>query len=200
MKQTSTMAAVNLTTNIHPKRMQNSLLIWVDGSVKDDDADTEKTLKNFHSITTNVIVVKRKNQCIHLLKDFETTRCFVVSSGALGQTLVPEIHGISNLESIYIFCGSEKFHQEWTKEWSKVKGVYSKIEALCQALQLGEKQSNPDASRISFFKSRKTSDGGRLHRLKPSFMNTKLLRDTLLTMNHQRDEVQKFVEIGRAHV
>ncbi|CAF1212664.1 unnamed protein product [Adineta steineri] len=40
-----------------------------------------------------------------------------------------------NLVGIYIFCGNEAFHTEWTTNWPKIKLVSTKIESICNAMQ-----------------------------------------------------------------
>ncbi|CAF4222222.1 unnamed protein product, partial [Adineta steineri] len=49
-----------------------------------------------------------------------------------------------HLDAIYIFCGDKSRHQEWTQNWTKIKGVHTNIKEIYQALQSVVKQSDQD--------------------------------------------------------
>ena len=59
----------------------------------------------------------------------------MIISGALGQHIVPVVHNMSQVDSIFIFCSNKQYHEQWTKEWSKIKGVFTKITPICEALK-----------------------------------------------------------------
>ncbi|CAF1183065.1 unnamed protein product [Rotaria sordida] len=59
----------------------------------------------------------------------------MIVSGGLGQNIVPAIHEASNIHSIFIFCHNTARHEQWAKVYLKVKGVFNKIDALCQAVE-----------------------------------------------------------------
>ncbi|CAF4161342.1 unnamed protein product, partial [Rotaria sordida] len=55
---------------------------------------------------------------------------------ALGQQVVPMIHDMSQLDAIFIFCGNAPQHEQWAKEWAKIKVVSTTIN---EALSFHEK-------------------------------------------------------------
>ncbi|CAF1511244.1 unnamed protein product, partial [Rotaria sp. Silwood1] len=89
-------------------------------------------------------------------------------SGSLGRQIVPEIEAWPQLEAIYVFCGNQSVHEQWAKKISKIKGVYTKIEPICQALEIDRQRCDQAMIPISF------------NGLDPLFMYTQLLKEALL--------------------
>ena len=111
-------------------------------------------------------------------------------SGAFSQSIIPIIHDISQLDSIYIFCGNSSKYEQWALEWTKVKGVFTQIEAICDTLKRDTQQCDHDSILISV-----TSKD--LDRLEPSFMYTQLLKEILLDMEYDDKAKTELVEFCR---
>ncbi|CAF1447900.1 unnamed protein product, partial [Rotaria sp. Silwood1] len=92
----------------------------------------------------------------------------MIVSGSLGREIVPELEALPQLEAIYVFCGNQSVHEQWAKKISKVKGVYTKIEPICQALEIDRQRCDQAMIPISF--------NGR----DALFMYTQLLKEALL--------------------
>ena len=106
-------------------RSQSYLLIWADSSFDEKRQDCQNTLKQLRSVVNEVHTLTTPAQCITFLNEMDTQRTFVVSSGALGRDLGPEIHDIPRVDTIYIFCANKQRHEGWAKHWSKIQGVYT---------------------------------------------------------------------------
>ncbi|CAF3347209.1 unnamed protein product, partial [Rotaria socialis] len=76
-------------------------------------------------------------------------KAFVISSGTLGQYLVPRIHGMPQLDTIYIYCGNKELHKAWADKWTKINGVHTSIKPICEALHVAVKQYNQDNIHVS---------------------------------------------------
>jgi len=153
---TSSMGTGTITTTssaaIHSRQRigQNFLLVWMDANINQSSKDCQNTLAHLRDVVNDVTIFTEPDQCIQFLKDTENEKAFVITSGSLGKDLVPEIHALPQLDAIYIFCGSISSHEQWTKEWDKIKGVYRDIKPICEALQLAVKQCNQDSIAVSF--------------------------------------------------
>jgi hypothetical protein len=104
---------------------ENYIVIWVDVNIDPSNQDCQNTITQLRSIVNQVEQCKTTEQCIEQLEKSKEETSFVICSGALGQHLVPDIHDMPKLDAIYIFCGNKKHHQEWTKNWAKIKGVHT---------------------------------------------------------------------------
>ena len=85
-------------------------------------------------------------------------------------SIVPRVHSMSQVDSIFIFCGNKKHHEQWTKEWSKIKGVFTEITPICEALKQASQQCEQNAISISFVTTSDDVSNKNLDRLDPMFM------------------------------
>jgi hypothetical protein len=46
------------------------------------------------------------------------------------------------VDAIYIFCGDTPRHAEWAQEWTKIKGVHTKLRAIREAIETTVKHIN----------------------------------------------------------
>ncbi|CAF0987490.1 unnamed protein product [Adineta steineri] len=124
-------------------------------------------------------------------------RVFVITSGSLGQHLVPEIHGMPQLEAVYIFCGDKSRHEGWTQNWTKIKGVYTNIKGICQALQSAVKQCDQDTIAVSFVTIDEMASPENLNQLEPTFMYTQLFKEILFDIEYDEQAIQQFTAYCR---
>ncbi|CAF0851414.1 unnamed protein product [Adineta steineri] len=164
--------------------VHNYLLIWVDTSIDQADKDCQNTLAHLKNVVNDVSLCTEPDQCIQVLKKIDKERAFVITSGSLGQRLVPEIHDIPHLDAIYIFCGNKSRHEGWAQNWTKIKGVHTNIKDICQALQVAVKQCDQDTIAVSFLAVNDMASTENLNQLEPTFMYTQLFKEILLDMEY----------------
>ncbi|CAF1406183.1 unnamed protein product [Adineta steineri] len=175
------------SSNIRQPRQrmaQSYLLIWVDASIDQADKDCQNTLAQLKSVVNDVNLCTESDQCIQTLNNVDKEQAFVITSGSLGQHLVPRIHGIPQLDAIYIFCGNKSRHEKWTQNWTKIKGVHTNITDICQALQVAVKQCDQDTIAVSFLAVNNTVSTDNLNQLEPTFMYTQLFKEILLDIQY----------------
>ena len=167
--------------------VQNYLLVWLDANATTSNEDSQQTLEQLRSVVNDVNLFMEPDACVDFLSEIQLEKVFLVISDSLGQDLVSCIHQMSQIDAIYIFRGDESRHEKWAKEWPKVKGLYSQIEPICEALTLAVKQCNQDSTPVSFSRvSGEDASEINLNQLEPSFMYTQLFKQTLLNMEHDR--------------
>ncbi|CAF4038337.1 unnamed protein product, partial [Rotaria sp. Silwood1] len=172
---------------------ENYLVIWVDGNINVENEDCQNTLAQLRSVVNDVNPCTTAEQCIDKLQENSEETLFVISSGALGQHLVPEIHGMPKLDGIYIFCGNKQRHQEWAKNWSKIKGVHTTIKSICEKLAVAVKQCNQDQVTVSIIGINEGASSEDLNQLEPSFMYTQIFKEILLDMKHGQQAIKDLV-------
>ncbi|CAF0926231.1 unnamed protein product, partial [Adineta ricciae] len=152
---------------------------------------------HLRSVVNDVNIYTQPDACAQFLNSIGDEKAFVITSGSLGQHLVPEIHGISQVNAIYIFCGNKSRHENWTKSWSKVKGVHTNIKEICEALTTGVKQHNQDSIAMSFVTVRGEGSNANLNQLEPSFMYTQIFKKILLDMEHDKQAIKDLANYCR---
>ncbi|CAF0841626.1 unnamed protein product [Adineta steineri] len=169
---------------------QNYLLIWVDASIDQADKDCQNTLAHLKNVVNDVNLCTQSNQCIEALNKVDKEQVFVITSGSLGQHLVPEIHGMPQLDAIYIFCGNKSRYEGWAQSWKKIKGVHTNIKDICHALQVVVKQCDQDIIAVSFLAVNEMASADNLNQLEPTFMYTQLFKEILLDIEYDRKAIK----------
>ena len=147
------------------RMLQNFLLIWLDADFDESKEDFKKSIENLRRIVASITTFTDAQQCIDFLSAIKEEKVFMIISGSLGREILPEIQAWPQLESVYVFCGNQSLHEQWAKKISKVKGVYSKIEPICEALQIDGENCDRAMISISF------------NGIDPLFMYTQLLKE-----------------------
>ncbi|CAF4060731.1 unnamed protein product [Rotaria sordida] len=178
------------TTQSRPVRrvLRNFLLIWLDDNFDESQDNYKKSIQHLHDISTTVTSFTDVDECIDFLTDIHNEKVFMIVSGVLGQHIIPEIQECPQLTSIYVLCHNQATHMEWIKTISKVKGVYTQIEPICDALQIDRRNCDQNMVSISF------------NRIDPLFMYTQLLKEALLEIEDDDTEsINELVEYCRLH-
>ena len=129
------------------------------------------------------------------LESIEDEKACMIISGSFGQRIVPQIHNMSQVDTIFIFCGNKKFHQQWAKDWPKIKGVFTEIGPICEALKVAAQQCEQNATPMSFMPT--TGDDiskKHLNQLDPTFMYTQILKEILLSIKFEQHHRMDFIQ------
>ncbi|CAF2633795.1 unnamed protein product [Rotaria sp. Silwood2] len=192
-KSSSSSEAAATTTapvsrNAPPRRpvrriIQNFLLVWLDGNIDETKEDFKNSLKTLRHVVASITTFTDAQECFEFLGEIKTEKVFMMVSGSIGQKFVPEIETLPQLDSIYVFCGNKSFHEQWANKFWKVKGVYTDIKPICQALETDRERCDRAMVSMSF------------NGLDPLFMYTQLLKEALLEIEHEdAKSIKDFVE------
>jgi tetratricopeptide (TPR) repeat protein len=179
------------------RMVQNVMLIWLDSSIDKDNTDCQNTITQLRRTVNDVNTFTDGDQCIQFIHTITNNKACMIISGSLGQHIVPHVHNMSQVDSIFIFCGNEKRQEEWTKEWSKIKGVFTEIKPICEALKQASQQCEQNAISISFVATNGSASSQNLDRLDPMFMYTKIMKEILLSIEFNQEHLRKFVDYCR---
>ncbi|CAF1486907.1 unnamed protein product [Adineta steineri] len=171
----------------------NYLLVWIDASIDETNKDCQETFAQLKNVISHITLCTEPDRCIQVLNKVDKERAFVITSYSLGQHLVPEIHGMLQLEAIYIICGDKSEHQKWTQNWAKIKGVHTNMKDICQALQADVKQYNQDSIAMSFVTVNELASTYDSNQLEPTFMYTQIFKEILLDMEHGKQAIKDFI-------
>jgi tetratricopeptide (TPR) repeat protein len=177
--------------------IQNYLLIWLDPNINEFDNDCQYTLEQFRSIVNDINIFSDVNQCIDFLTDIDNANVFMIIPGILGEYLLPSIHEIFTLNAIYILCNNKVIHEEWIKQWPKIKSVHTDITSIYQVLQKDTKQCDQNSVSISFIPATNGVINQNLDQLEPSFMYTQILKEILLEIKYDQKSIKEFTTYCR---
>ncbi|UJR17955.1 hypothetical protein I4U23_004854 [Adineta vaga] len=162
-------------------QIQNILIVWLDSSIHTNNPDCQNTITQLQQVVTDVHTFTDNDQCIEFILNTIDTKVCLIVSGSIGQDIVSCIHDISQIDSIFIFCGNKNQHEQWVKPWFKIKDVSIDITHICQELQQITRQYEHNAMPMSFVGS-----GKRLDQLDPSFINDRTVALSYAESNSEK--------------
>jgi hypothetical protein len=116
-KRTSTVPKSGMPQSlVNIQRMQNVLLIWLDNKIDNNNEDCRNTVTELRRVVNEVNTYTDGDQCIQFIDTITNNKVCMIISGSLGQLIVPRVHNMSQLDSIFIFCGNKACHEQWTKD------------------------------------------------------------------------------------
>ena len=179
--------------SVSQRIFQSYPLVWVDPSIDESNSACQHTLQQLRTVANDITIFTDVDRCVAFLENVYNEKVIVITSEELGQNLVPCIHSMAQVHTIYIFCNNRVLHEAWTEGWSKIKGVCTRIEPICEVLQYLTGQHNEDSTLISFVPLDLTTFATNLDQLEPSFMYTQLFKSAFLEMEHDKNEHKDLV-------
>ncbi|CAF3923491.1 unnamed protein product [Adineta steineri] len=177
---------------INIQQMRNVLLIWLDSNINETNDDYQNTITKLRGAVNDINTYTNGDQYLEFIETVFDRKVCMVISGYLGHHIVPTAHDIAQVDSIFIFCGSKKYHEQWTKDWPKIKGVFTDITPICAALKKAAHQCEQNAIPMSFVGTNK-----KLDKLDPSFMYTQIIKEIILTIEFDQNHIQDYFDYCR---
>jgi hypothetical protein len=174
---------------IKVRMMQNVLLVWLDGNIDENNDDCKNTITQLRRSGNHIKTFTDGDQCIDFLTDIYTKKVIMIISGGFCQQIVPLIHDIPQIHSIFV-----TEHEKWTKEWTKIKGIFTEISLICDALKQAARQCELNDISISFMSTSGDECKKNLDQLDCSFMYTQILKETLLTIKFEQEHINQFTD------
>jgi plasmid stabilization system protein ParE len=106
-------------TNIDDQHLEIFSLIWLDTNV--NVKETRNTEQKLRSIINHLKKFQDVKQCQQYIEQrSQKDRLLLIVSGQMGQEMVPSIHQLRQVISIYVYCMDKKGNEEWASKFSKV--------------------------------------------------------------------------------
>jgi tetratricopeptide (TPR) repeat protein len=182
---------------INVRMVQNVLLIWLDNNIDDNSKECRNTITQLRRAVNTINTFTDGEECIQFLEDLHDDKVCMIISGALGQHILQRVHNMSQVHSIFIFCGNKKYHKQWAKEWPKIKGVFTEISPICEALKQAAQQCEQDVIPISFMGTGGDASNKKLDQLDPTFMYTTIMKEILLIIKFKQEHFMEFIRHTR---
>ncbi|CAF4496760.1 unnamed protein product [Rotaria sp. Silwood2] len=109
------------------------ILVYLDENLHNRDLQLD-TSENLKSIITCVQTFDDGIKCLSYMKCIKYEQIFLVVSGKLGKFVTQFLHTLPQLAWIYIFCLNILENEEWSKNYSKIRGVYADRSSLLTKL------------------------------------------------------------------
>jgi hypothetical protein len=112
------MAASSSTTDFDAHG--TPVLIWLDAHVNEDEKN-KQAQQELCSIINRFQSFEDQKQCQkYILSVPSYGRIILIVSGQLGRQIVPQIHHLQQLLSVYVYCMNKESNEKWAKDFTKV--------------------------------------------------------------------------------
>jgi tetratricopeptide (TPR) repeat protein len=174
------------------RMVQNVMLIWLDKNINNKTEDCCNTVTQLRHISITVHTFTDTDQCIDFVTESCNEKVALIISGALCQNIVPLIHDIDQLHKIFIFGKNKIRYEQWAKQWSKIKDVFTDVTPIFEILnQVSQFEEN--AISISFVAIDSNTFNKNSDRLDPMFMYSQILKEILLTIKFEQQHIDEFL-------
>ena len=120
------MAAINL---------EDFIIVWLDASIRINDISFAKRQSQLRAYVNCIKIFDRPDECFEYMSAICLERIFFITSGSLGENFVPQVHNLEQVTFIYIFCTDKEKHDQWSKAYIKVRGVFNNDNQLLMQLR-----------------------------------------------------------------
>ncbi|CAF4124585.1 unnamed protein product [Adineta steineri] len=128
----------NCHTNTDDKYLEIFSLIWLDANVY--VKDTRNSEVKLRSIINHIKKFKDIKQCQQYIEQTsQKDRLILIVSGRLGQKIVPHIHQLQQVISIYVYCMNRKSNEQWAHKFAKIKSVVVNLGELVTQITTNHK-------------------------------------------------------------
>ncbi|CAF4351663.1 unnamed protein product, partial [Rotaria magnacalcarata] len=146
-------------------------------NIDEKKEDFQKSLTELQKIFVTIEPFTDVDQCVDYLTSIDDQKIYLITSASFGQTIVPLIHDIAQLDTIFVFCSNKDEHNVWANEWSKVT-----------------QSCDHDAISMSFISKREISEAvsnkQNLDQLPPSYMYSITFKDIVLEIDDDDDDAK----------
>jgi len=180
------------------KRMvQNVLLIWADSNMDEKSKDCQNTIAHLRQVMNTISTFTDGQECIEFLQEIKDDKVCMIISGSLGKHIVPRVHDMFQLDSIFIFCRNKQYYEQWARDWPKIKGVYTDIKLIRDALKQSAKDCEQNSVSFAVVPTFNGASNVNLDRLDPMFMYTQILKEILLVIEFEQKHLLDFTDYCR---
>ncbi|CAF0774007.1 unnamed protein product [Adineta ricciae] len=175
----------SLLRNIHHVK-----LIWLDANIDKLTRKYRCSLNQFYGTVGQIKTFTRHTDCIDFVRSDIDQTLFLIVSNDFAHLVIPTIHEVSKLNSIYILCTDTSEDIKWIKGYYKVKGTFADIDSIYDLLKFtiqSTRRGSIDSSESSFD----------LNHLDASFMYTRMFKEILLTVPFSDESRKDFFAFCR---
>jgi tetratricopeptide (TPR) repeat protein len=182
---------------LNMRMVQNIMLIWLDKNINNKKEDCCNTVTQLRNVGNTVHTFTHTDQCIDFVTDSYNEKVVLIISGALCQNIVPLVHDIDQLHKIFIFGKNKVKYEQWAKQWSKIKDVFTEVIPILEALNQVSQQCEENLISISFVATDGNTFNKNLDRLDSMFMYSQILKEILLAIKFEQQHIDEFLNYCR---
>jgi tetratricopeptide (TPR) repeat protein len=109
----------------------NYIVIWFTSNIDDD----QMCITHLQRIVSSFRVFTDIDEFFAFIIQIRGEKIFLILSDTIAQKIIPLIHKMSQLISIYIICKDRLEDEQWIEQYRKIIGIFTHIEPICERLK-----------------------------------------------------------------
>ena len=166
---------------------RNIWVIWLDGDAYNSDVVYQNCLSRLRGTFPSLTIQTDVKETLKSLSTQKTQPTVMIISSELFEEIWPKLKNFSQVQSIYILSVDGEKQSLAEQGYSKVKGIYSRVESICSSLTRGTKSFTPGALMMSVVPSMKYSKKDLPH-LNQLFIYWMMVKQILLETKYETGE------------
>lgn len=184
---------MTISARASKKNLETFSLIWLDAIINDSVENIE-TQQRLRTLINHLKTFQRADECIQYIESSPKDRFVLIVSGRLGQEVVPSIHHLQQVYSIYVYCMDKERNERWAKRFPKVQGVIIKFDELIAKIRSNQEKCTQtkltEPLSISFFLTENET-----HECNDQFIYSQLLTYYLLRIKPMASEDKELISL-----
>lgn len=122
------MTSITTTSStLNNTNLETFSLVWLDSSIN-NSKENLNTQRQLRTIINHLRTFDDSYNCENYIRSVSNhDRIVIIVSGLSGKQLVPRIHNLRQVCSIYVYCMNRKTNEQWTKNFTKVNKITFKV-------------------------------------------------------------------------
>lgn len=180
------------------QRVNNIALVWIDPPFHPHSTDYQQHVDQLYDIVDDVNFFQDIGEGLQYLRMVYQERVFVIVSDSVNEAVVKEIHAMRYVHALFIFYPNRAQAQPWTSAYPKVRSFHYDTMVMYSILTQATRRIREEDASISFLQTSEISSATDRNQLEPSFMYTKLFKQSLFEIDYDADSRQDFIQSWRA--
>jgi virulence-associated protein VapD len=99
-------------------------LVWLDGSVNTSEENVN-VQQQLRTLINHLKTFENADECVQYIRSVsKQNRIVLIVSGRLGREIVPRIHRLRQVSSIYVYCMDKQANEQWANKFQKVNNTF----------------------------------------------------------------------------
>ncbi|CAF2207407.1 unnamed protein product, partial [Rotaria magnacalcarata] len=178
--------------------IQNFRLVWLDGNADEIKINNcANTIKALAEVMNSIHRFTDVNEFIDFINNIQEEKIFILFSGVIAQATIPMVRNVREIKAIFTLSEIQFEDEDWKKEWSKIKGLFTDVFLLCEALQKTALTCDRNFVHISIISTIGANQEKNFDELDQSFMYKKILKEIMLAIDFQQKHFNEFISYCR---
>ncbi|CAF0746347.1 unnamed protein product [Adineta ricciae] len=180
------------------ENLETYSLIWLDNAVNQsfENLQAQQVLRK---LIHHLLIFEDVELCLDYIDHLSSNdRVLLIVNGRLGQIIVPQVVLLRQIVSIYVYCIDKQTNEKWTRNFTKVKGVFVQLNDLIEQIrtdQLHRQQYQriDESLTINVFKLVNSNEGQSTTGSNGQFIHFHLLIDCLIRMDTTMEDKEELL-------